>query len=257
MQDSDYNRKIADEVKSINEKYITKKQIQGSLIDDDELFKGGKRKMIKKGMDHMTKLYGKGFWDDFADGFGSVMKFVPSLLGVGKRKGGIITGGIQTGGAWYDDLFDVAKTVLPLLALGKKKRVGGVTTGGISTGGISTGGILNLQARAVGGAGDGLFEKMDGGRRMRIRRKGKGVDMDDVDDEEGGKRILLKHNKPIRKNWYSGNMKKGKGKDTEGGIITGGKKAPSAWIMHVKKYAAAHNLTYKEAMKKAAPSYKK
>ena len=43
MQDTDYNRKIADEVKSINEKYITKKQMQGSLIDDDELFKGGQR----------------------------------------------------------------------------------------------------------------------------------------------------------------------------------------------------------------------
>jgi len=32
---------------------------------------------------------------------------------------------------------------------------------------------------------------------------------------------------------------------------------PSAWITHVKKYAAENNIPYKEALSKASPSYKK
>ena len=35
------------------------------------------------------------------------------------------------------------------------------------------------------------------------------------------------------------------------------KRPPSAWIQHVKKYAADHNVSYKEAMSKAKASYKK
>jgi hypothetical protein len=32
---------------------------------------------------------------------------------------------------------------------------------------------------------------------------------------------------------------------------------PSAWITHVKKYAAENNVSYKEALSKASASYKK
>jgi len=40
-------------------------------------------------------------------------------------------------------------------------------------------------------------------------------------------------------------------------IAGAGKKAPSAWIAHVKAYAAEHGIPYKEAMSKAKDSYKK
>jgi hypothetical protein len=40
--------------------------------------------------------------------------------------------------------------------------------------------------------------------------------------------------------------------------VTGGaKKAPSAWIQHVQKYARDNNVPYKDAMSKAKASYKK
>ena len=32
---------------------------------------------------------------------------------------------------------------------------------------------------------------------------------------------------------------------------------PSSWIAHVKKYASEHNISYKEALKKAGSTYKK
>ena len=32
---------------------------------------------------------------------------------------------------------------------------------------------------------------------------------------------------------------------------------PSAWITHVKQYAKEHNITYREALKKAGSTYKK
>ena len=32
---------------------------------------------------------------------------------------------------------------------------------------------------------------------------------------------------------------------------------PSAWITHVKSFAKEHNITYREALKKAGSTYKK
>ena len=32
---------------------------------------------------------------------------------------------------------------------------------------------------------------------------------------------------------------------------------PSAWITHVKQYAKTHNITYKDALKKAGSTFKK
>ena len=32
---------------------------------------------------------------------------------------------------------------------------------------------------------------------------------------------------------------------------------PSAWISHVKQYSKDHNMSYKEALKKASSTYKK
>jgi len=37
----------------------------------------------------------------------------------------------------------------------------------------------------------------------------------------------------------------------------GAKKAPSAWIQHVKAYAQNNGVSYKEAMTKAKASYKR
>ncbi len=31
---------------------------------------------------------------------------------------------------------------------------------------------------------------------------------------------------------------------------------PSAWIAHVKKYATEHKISYREALKKAGPTFK-
>jgi hypothetical protein len=38
---------------------------------------------------------------------------------------------------------------------------------------------------------------------------------------------------------------------------SGAPRKPSAWILHVKKYAAEHNVSYKQAMKEASATYKK
>ena len=47
--------------------------------------------------------------------------------------------------------------------------------------------------------------------------------------------------------------KKAKGK----GLMAGGGKKSSAWITHVKAYAAKHNIKYGEALKKASATYSK
>ena len=41
-----------------------------------------------------------------------------------------------------------------------------------------------------------------------------------------------------------------------GGAQGGGKRGPSMWISHVKKFAEQNNIPYKEALKAAGPSYK-
>ena len=259
MEDTRYNQQIADEVRSINEKYINRQNDDGASIDEKQLSGGAKRKLFNQGVDRLAAKYGAGFIDDlfpvismlggistggahmdklyggaWYDDVLSIAKSVIPLFGLSKKKrggiqtGGIQTGGIQTGGAWYDDALSIGKSLLPLLALGKKKR-GGIQTGGISTGGISTGGIstggYGLRARAIGGNNDALYEELaEGGRRkMALKkkvRKGKGVDSESDNDNVGGKK-------------------------------------PNKWITHVKKYARDHNIGYNQAIKEARQSYKK
>ena len=40
------------------------------------------------------------------------------------------------------------------------------------------------------------------------------------------------------------------------GWLGGAKRGPSMWITHVKKFAEANNIPYKEALKAAGPSYR-
>jgi len=117
MEDSDYNRKIAEQVKMINNKYIRDAERKGQLLKDMPITR--------------NTIQGSGFWSDFADGFkqGFVMPFqaVNKLVGGEKkrrgrpRKGGIGTGGIGTGGGLFDDINKFVR--------------GGVSTGGVATGG--------------------------------------------------------------------------------------------------------------------------
>jgi hypothetical protein len=52
-------------------------------------------------------------------------------------------------------------------------------------------------------------------------------------------------------------VKEVKGKVKEELVGAGAKRPPSKWILHVKAYAKDHNVSYKEAMSAARPSYKK
>ena len=48
-----------------------------------------------------------------------------------------------------------------------------------------------------------------------------------------------------------------KGKKIFGfGMSAGAKRPASKWIMFVKEYASKHNISYKDALKQAGPSYK-
>ena len=290
MEDTRYNQQIADEVRSINEKYINRQNDDGASIDEKQLSGGAKRKLFNQGVDRLAAKYGAGFWSDFADGFTSVMKFVPSLLGVGKR-GGISTGGgfiddlfpvismlggISTGGAhmdklyggaWYDDVLSIAKSVIPLFGLSKKKR-GGIQTGGIQTGGIQTGGawyddalsigksllpLLALGKKKRGGIQTGGISTggistggiSTGGYGLRARAIGGNNDALYEELAEGGRRKMALKKK----------VRKGKGIDSDDDNV-GGKK-PNKWITHVKKYARDHNIGYNQAIKEARQSYKK
>ena len=39
-------------------------------------------------------------------------------------------------------------------------------------------------------------------------------------------------------------------------MFGGAKRPPSNWILHVKSYAQKNNISYKQALKEASPSYK-
>jgi hypothetical protein len=39
-------------------------------------------------------------------------------------------------------------------------------------------------------------------------------------------------------------------------MFGGAKRPPSNWIMHVKAFSQKNNITYKQALKEASPSYK-
>ena len=48
-----------------------------------------------------------------------------------------------------------------------------------------------------------------------------------------------------------------KGKKIFGfGLSAGSKRPPSKWIMFVKEYASKHNISYKDSLKQAGPSYR-
>lgn len=279
MEDSRYNRMIAEQVKQINNKYIKDAEKKGYLLKDKDATE--------------NTLEGAGFWDDFGSGFvkGFTMPFkaVSSLVGGEKRQrgrprktGGLVTGGVSTGGGFFDDVLSGVSSAVklaPLLGLGKGKRrvgrprkggaialnkreenfstpvrargrprkMGGIGTGGIGTGGIGTGGLSRrlLKARAVGSGkaeleGSGFFDDILEGVSNVGKLVEKGVDIGDK----------------------LGLLKKGKGKGKKqmrGGVSTGGKRGASKWISHVKAYAKKHNMKYNEALKdpKCRASYRK
>lgn len=170
MENTAYNRHIANQINAINQRYIKEAERRGHIIEDMPITR-----------DSVRGLSGSGFFDDFASGFtkGFAMPFqaVSKLVG-GEKMGGIQTGGgffddfasgftkgfampfqavsklvggekkprgrprkmagIQTGGGFLDDVLGGVQSAVklaPLLGLGKGRKMAGIGTGGISTGG--------------------------------------------------------------------------------------------------------------------------
>lgn len=192
MENSAYNRNIANQINAINQRYIKEAERRGHIIEDMPITR-----------DSVRGLQGAGFWSDFGSGF--VKGFQMPFQAVSKLVGGELPnpfademaylknmkrGGIQTGGGFLDDFatgFALPfKAVTKLVGGEKKPRgrprkmaggffddvLGGVQSAiklapllglgkgrkmaGISTGGIGTGGIST------------------GGRRKKMTKEGAG-----------------------------------------------------------------------------------
>jgi hypothetical protein len=233
MEDTAYNKKILDQVRAINRRYIKDAEMKGQMLDKMAITKP----TIGRGAD----FEGAGILDTL----GSLAPLAMLALGKPKKSyrkmGGIETGGrrkmagAMTGQGFLDDLADAAQSVgstalslAPLLALGKPRRgrkMGGEIAldmrdqnfatpsasgrrrrrGGIATGGIQTGGLSRklLGARAVG---SGLGEL-----------EGAGI-FDDILSGINNTIGVASQAKALH------SMLKGKGKKKMGGIATGGRR---------------------------------
>lgn len=294
MENTAYNRHIAEQVKAITNRYIADAVRKGAFVDEAS-------------MATHRPVIGRGFFDDFASGFtkGFAMPFqaVSKLVGGEKKTrgrprkmaGAISTGGISTGGrrkkmtkegaGFLDDVLNIATKVAPLaLALGKPKKgkkmggeialnlreehfstpsaVGNMPVAGrrrrMRKGGISTGGI------STGGISTGgLSRKLLGARAVGsgyAELEGAGF-FDDVLEGIGNVGKLVTTGVDVADKL--GLLKKGKGRKMKkagaistGGISTGGKRGASKWVQHVKATQKKHNISYKDALKQAKASYK-
>jgi hypothetical protein len=147
MEDTAYNRKIVNQVRAINQRYIKDAQMKGQMLKDMPIT----RNTIGRGADFegagvlsgLLGSIGLGKQGGAMHGAG-VLSSILGSMGLGKQAG-ISTGGIATGGrmrgrprkmagamtgeGFLDDLADgalsIGKTALslaPLIALGKPKR---------------------------------------------------------------------------------------------------------------------------------------
>jgi hypothetical protein len=195
----------------------------------------------------MTKE-GAGFFDDVLS---VASKVAPLALALGKPKRGRKMAGAIALDTREED-FSTPSQVgdMPYLSRrtgiptgGRRMRKGGISTGGISTGGLSR---KLLGARAVGSGyseleGGGFFDDVLDGIGNVSKLVDKGLDI--------GDKLGL----------FKGKGKKGKkGGISTGGRMTctGGKRGASKWIAHVKATQKKHNISYKDALKKAKETYK-
>jgi hypothetical protein len=188
MEDTAYNRKILNQIKAINNKYVKTMQKRGGMVDENELMGAGLMSLLglgqpMQGAGFLSGILGSiGLGKDmnggiqtggsFLDDLGSLAPL--AMLALGKpHLGKPHLGGISTGSGVFDDLADVAKSIgssalslAPLLALGKpsRRKAGSIAldnrdqsfqtpvNAGRRHGGISTGGMMRklLNARAVG-----------------------------------------------------------------------------------------------------------
>ena len=89
--------------------------------------------------------------------------------------------------------------------------------------------------------------KVDQAKRWEGFAKDTGYDAVDLADYDYGYRKAKTAMNPVSRTvsgWF-------------GGAQGGGKRGPSMWISHVKKFAEQNNIPYKEALKAAGPSYQK
>ena len=126
-------------------------------------------------------------------------------------------------------------------------------------------GIISGLLSTIGLGKGGAEMPATGGRRHNKSKiiKGKGeaepIEIEQVPNMEGSGILsgllsdigLGKKTKGIKKSM-------GKGINDMNARVVGGKKKPSAWIMHVKAYAKKHGMKYPEALKdaKCKASYK-
>jgi hypothetical protein len=81
--------------------------------------------------------------------------------------------------------------------------------------------------------------------------------VEDKEEATGGKKKINRLKKANQWASFSADtIDKGLDLGLKAKMIAGAKK-PSAWIAFVKSYASKHNITYKEALSKAGPEYKK
>ena len=138
MEDSAYNRKIANQVRALNRQYIADAEMKGYMLKDMPIAQA----VAKRGADF--------------EGSGILSGLLGSI-GLGKQGGAYMRGGAMEGAGFMDTLSSLAP--LAMLALGKPKK------GGISTGGIATGGRKRGRPRKMAGAmtGEGFLDDLADG----------------------------------------------------------------------------------------------
>jgi len=230
MEDTAYNRRIANQVRALNQQYIKDYEMKGYLLEDMPITKP----VVKRGAD----FEGSGFLSSVLGSIGlgkkagamtgglDYAKIADDLLGsvgLGKKagaymRGGAMSGGAMTGAGFLDTLGSLAP--LAMLALGKPKK-GGIATGGRrgrprKMAGIATGGAMSGSgflddlagvAQNVGSTALSLAPLLALGKKGK--RKGAGVALDYRDENFATPSA-------------SGRRRRRRGGIATGGIATGG-----------------------------------
>ena len=236
---------------------------------------GGKK---QRGRPKKNMKVGEGFFDDMmaglSTGFSIPVQLATKVLG-GKKKGGIIKtefsagkkanygqesipvksgNGVNAravgcgnagmeGAGLLDDIGGLAKVALPLILAGKKGRPRKGGNVGVNA--------MAEQRNLLTGNG----KKKGQSKPSKPSKVASGI-FDDILSGIGSVVKTTADVAPDALKLFKMVKGKGKAKAEKKAEKKAGKKA-SSWVDHVKTYAKKNNISYKDALKKAGPSYKK
>jgi len=185
--------------------------------------------MFGAGMDSDDEMDGAGFFDEVKKGYSKVKK------GVKSKTGQKIVGALKDDKAVMKEFNKAKKQLMDYQNGVRKTKPGKAAMAILEQAGV----ISKIEDEFKGGVN--RLKKAKRWRDFSEDTAYKGIDLAAYGYRKG-KDAANPVASTVR-GWF-------------GGAQGGAKRGPSMWITHVKKFAEANNIPYKEALKAAGPSYR-